>query len=63
MLSKASVLLTEGFVYAASLLVISIPVTKSYGARSFQVAAAELWNGLPESVKDASTVDTFKKTP
>jgi hypothetical protein len=44
-----------------SLLVISTPVTKSYGARSFQVAAAELWNGLPESVKDASTVDTLKK--
>ena len=35
-------------------------VTKSYGARSFQVAAPELWNSLPEFVKEAVTPAQFK---
>jgi len=33
---------------------------KSYGGHSFAVAAASLWNALPQSVKDSASVDTFK---
>ena len=43
-----------------SLLVTPTVVTKSYGARSFQVAAPELWNSLPEFVKEAVTPAQFK---
>ena len=36
---------------------------KTYGGRSFAVAAALLWNPLPQSVKDSTSVDTFKRRP
>ena len=32
-----------------------------WGDRSFSVAAAKLWNTLPESVKYANSIDSFKK--
>ena len=31
------------------------------GGRSFQAAAPQLWNALPPSLRDAASVDTFKK--
>ena len=34
--------------------------TKFYGSRAFQVASAELWNGLPENIKNCETIDSFK---
>ena len=34
--------------------------TKSCGARSFLCAAPPLWNKLPEYVKTAKSVDSFK---
>ena len=46
---------------STSLLVTSTPVTKSHWALSFQVAAAELWNGLPESVSSHGW--TIQKPP
>ena len=33
---------------------------KSYGGHSFAVAAASLWNALPQSVEDSASVDIFK---
>ena len=32
----------------------------SWGERSFLVAAAKIWNGLPHYVRAAVTTDTFK---
>ena len=43
-----------------SLLVSPSISTNFYGARSFQVAAAELWNKLPSNLKQVDTVDNFK---
>ena len=34
---------------------------KTYGGRSFAVAAPTLWNNLPSSIKDSGTVSSFKK--
>ena len=34
--------------------------TTSYGSRSFQSAAVQLWNSLPLNVKLAKTTDQFK---
>ena len=34
--------------------------TTSYGSRSFQSAAVQLWNSLPLNVKLAETTDQFK---
>ena len=34
---------------------------ESYGARSFKIAAPDLWNSLPDHVKRAGSVYTFKK--
>ena len=34
--------------------------TVSYGARSFQQAASELWNKLPINLKQTDTLDNFK---
>ena len=31
------------------------------GGRSFQAAAPQLWNALPPSLRDAASVETFKK--
>ena len=43
-----------------SLLVPPQINTKFYGSRSFQAAAAELWNKLPDDIKNSDTVDNFK---
>ena len=34
--------------------------TKSYGYRAFQHAVPQLWNKLPENIKECTTVDSFK---
>ena len=34
---------------------------KSYGLRSFQVAAATEWNALPENIRITTSLDTFKR--
>ena len=36
------------------------PATKFYGSRSFASAAPRLWNGLPNSVRQAPSLATFK---
>ena len=33
----------------------------SYGKRAFSVAAAELWNNLPEDSKSADSIEDFKR--
>ena len=33
----------------------------SYGKRAFSVAAAELWNNLPEDIKSADSIEDFKR--
>ena len=43
-----------------SLLVCPSTFTRFYGARSFAVAAAELWNSLPDSIKQVETIEKFK---
>ena len=43
-----------------SLLVCPSTFTKFYGARAFAAAAAELWNSLPDTIKQAQTVNLFK---
>ena len=43
-----------------SLLTPPVIKTKSYGSRSFQYAAVQLWNSLPEVVKQAETSEQFK---
>ena len=45
---------------AKSQLVSHSVCTNFYGARSFQQAAAELWNKLPNNLKEADTVENFK---
>ena len=44
-----------------SLLVCPPTVTKFYGARTFAVASAELWNSLPDKIKDAETIHSFRR--
>ena len=44
-----------------SLLVCPPTVTKFYGARTFAVASAELWNSLPDKIKDAETINSFRR--
>ena len=44
-----------------SLSVWSPTVTKFYGARTFAVASAELWNSLPDKIKDAETIHSFRR--
>ena len=34
--------------------------SNSYGGRAFSAAAPELWNSIPEYIKRAETVETFK---
>ena len=43
-----------------SLLVAPSTQTKYYGTRSFTNSSAELWNSLPDIVKQASTTESFK---
>ena len=44
-----------------SVLKVPIPKTVTYGSRSFRVAASQLWNTLPNHVKDAASIDSFKR--
>ena len=39
---------------------LAVPNTKTYGDRSFQVAAAELFNKLPMELKTAVSTNSFK---
>ena len=39
---------------------LAVPRTKFYGGRAFDHVAPSLWNELPESVRSATTVTTFK---
>ena len=34
---------------------------KTYGARSFSVAAPSLWNTLPSEIRNAQSVSVFKR--
>ena len=43
-----------------SLLCIPSIKSNSYGGRAFSAAAPELWNSIPEYIKRAETVETFK---
>ena len=44
-----------------SILISPSVKTYFYGGRSFQSAAADLWNNLPESVKSVNTTEIFKR--
>ena len=35
-------------------------VLRSFGDRSFTVAAPKLWNGLPKEIRDLSSISVFK---
>ena len=35
--------------------------TVTYGDRTFQCSAAKLWNALPAHIREAKTLNTFKK--
>ena len=35
--------------------------TVTYGFRKFQCSAAKLWNALPDHIREAKTLNTFKK--
>ena len=46
-------------------IVLSHPVgkmLKSFGDRSFSVAAPTLWNALPASIRNTSSLSSFKST-
>ena len=43
-----------------SLLCIPSIKSNSYGGRAFSAAAPKLWNSIPEYIKRAETVETFK---
>ena len=42
---------------------IVVPVfnTNSYGRRAFSVVALLLWNSLPQHIRDAGSLDIFKR--
>ena len=42
------------------LLVTPRTRTKFYGNRSFEFAAADLWNNLPDAIRESTSVDMFK---
>ena len=42
-----------------SLLIVPKIFTKSYGARSFQAASAELWNRTPSHIKQSGSLQQF----
>ena len=44
-----------------SLLRVPKYVTATYGSRSFKVSAAQLWNDLPEDLKETSSLNCFKR--
>jgi hypothetical protein len=43
-------------------LTLKVPTTrlKTYGDRSFSMAAPILWNPLPDNIKNSSSLDIFK---
>ena len=43
-----------------NLLVPRNAKTKSYGGRAFQIIALEVWNSLPQYLRDESSLDSFK---
>ena len=43
-----------------NLLVVPCSRTVSYGSRAFPVAAANLWNNLPDNIREAGDLATFK---
>ena len=43
-----------------SLLCIPSIKSNSYGGRAFSATAPKLWNSIPEYIKRAETVETFK---
>ena len=43
-----------------SLLIVPATNTQSYGSRSFYSASPQLWNNLPQSIKQADSTDKFK---
>ena len=45
---------------AKSLLKVPSQRTTTYGSRSFRASAPQLWNQLPEDIKNAGSVNTFK---
>ena len=46
---------------ASHLLVVPRTKLKTYGDRAFSVAGPRLWNSLPNLVKEAESVDSFKR--
>ena len=44
-----------------NLLMVPCSRTVSYGSRAFPVAAANLWNNLPENIREAGDLATFKR--
>jgi hypothetical protein len=45
-----------------SLLNVPTIKTFTYGQRSFSYAAAKLWNDLPETIKSATSLVSFKSS-
>ena len=46
---------------AKSMLVVPKTNTKTYGTRGFGRVAPSLWNGWPETLKNAQSVTSFKR--
>jgi hypothetical protein len=48
---------------SAEFLILDVPKVKSatYGDRQFKYQAAKLWNSLPPNIRQARTLETFKK--
>ena len=44
-----------------NLLAVVLPRTERYGARSFRRSAPVAWNGLPDQLRDAGSLNVFKK--
>ena len=44
-----------------NLLVVPAFRTNSYGRRAFSVVAPLLWNSLPQHIRDAGSLDIFKR--
>ena len=42
-------------------LIEQFTTRQTFAARSFSVAAPRLWNNLPNSLKDSSSIEQFKK--
>ena len=44
------------------LLVVHRTNMKTYGDRAFSIAGPKLWNQLPLSIRELSSIDSFKKS-